>query len=181
MAQREYNTGFCNFHYRVVGWNASIKAKRFPGAIRLSFKPQTQERKVLKRTDSGILLSESLARHEATREAVLEIVSIPKSFLIDVLGWTEDPSGILIEGQHPDTHVTLYYETDNGGDPTRYKVHNVVFSRPSFDVSTMTDTPSADIRKLELTVNPEGGNYQRRLAKADAVDISTYNNWFETV
>lgn len=181
MAQREYNTGFCNFHYRVVGWNSSIRAKRFPGAVRLSFKPQTQERKVLVRTDSGLLLSESLAKHEASREATLEIVSIPKSFLTDVLGWTETAEGILIEGQHPDTHVTLYYETDNGDNPIRHKLYDVVFGRPSFDVSTIADTPSADIRKLELTVNPNNGSYQEKLAKADAVDISVYNNWFKSV
>ncbi|MBP3798030.1 MAG: hypothetical protein J6I46_09700 [Ruminococcus sp.] len=180
MTQREYNTGFCNFHYRVIGWNASIRPKRFPGAIRLSFKPQTQERKVLVRTDSGLLLSESLAKHEASREAVLEIVSIPRTFLIDVLGWKENSSGALIEGQFPQNQVELLYETENGGRPVRHKIYNAVFSRPSFDVSTITDNPSADIYKLELTVNATGsGNYNEKLARADSADISIYNNWFD--
>lgn len=180
MAQREYNTGFSKFHYRVVGWNYDIKPKPIPGAIRLSFKPQTQERKVLARTGGGLLLPVTLARHETSRTATLEVVSLPKSFLTDVMGWEEKASGELVEGQFPMKHIELLYETDNGGRPVRHKLYDVVFSKPSFDVSTITENPSADIYKLELTVNTGGsGKYQTKLARADAADISVYNNWFE--
>ena len=171
----DINTGFRNFHYRVIGWNSSIRPKPLPGAIKLNIKPQTQERQVLARTSNGLLLPVTMAKHEASRAATLEIVSLPVFFLKDVLGWAEDSSGTLVEGPFPMYHLELLYETNNVGNPMRHTLYDVVISRPAFDVSTLSENPNADKRSLELTINPDGsGKYQARCSQGD----SEYDTWF---
>lgn len=174
----DINTGFSNFHYRVIGWNASIKPKALTGAIKLSYKPQTQERTVLVRTSGGLIQQQVLGKRESIRTASLQVISLPESFLIDVLGWEVSDGGRLVEGEFPEKHLQIRYETNNLGEPMRHLLYDVVVSKPSFDVSTISSTPSADTRSLELTVNPTAnGKYQARVRPGDP----DYDTWFDQV
>ena len=171
------NTGFSKFHYRVNGWNSSIRPKPLPGGIKINMQPSSQERKVTMRTDKGLLMTQTFLRPEAGRTGTLEVVSLPESFLTDVLGWYRNSeNGPLIEGPYSEIHLELKYETDNGGNPMRFVIYDVVFSRPNFDASTLSASPNANTRSLEFTVNPnEIGEYQARASQGD----TGYDTWFD--
>lgn len=178
MSRRDYNTGIQNCMYAIHG---SSTKKQLNGAIKLSFRPSSGDRKLLVRDSKGAAMQYTDVRRSNTRQATLEIVSLPVSFLIDVLGWTQDSSGVLYESIQPDIHISLFYETENGGHPIRHQLYDCVVCSPSFDVSTMTRQLSVNPRKLDIIVNPDRstGKFSRQIARDD--NTTLYNNWFESV
>lgn len=129
--------------------------------------------------EGGRAYSYTAAAKEKERRYALEIVSLTKAFLTEVLGFTENEDGSLTEGIRPDVHISLFYETDNGGRPVRYQLYDCAVETPSFDAATMSESLSADTRKLEFTANPDPyneGAYGRQIARAD--NAETFDTWF---
>lgn len=176
MGRRDYSTGISNCMYAVHGSNVK---KRLNGAVKLSFKPSSEDRTLIVRDSRGGAMQFTDTRRSGIRQATLDIVSLPVSFLVDILGWTQDSSGVLYEGLQPDVSISLFYETENGGRPIRHQLYDCVVCAPSFDVSTITGRLSADIRKLDIIVNPDTstGKYSRQIARDDNGEL--FNNWFE--
>lgn len=184
MRRRDYSTGISNCMYAVRGSNVK---KRLNGAVKLSFKPSPEDRTLIVRGNSGGVMQITDTRRSGIRQATLEIVSLPVSFLVDVLGWTQDSNGVLYEGLQPDVGISLYYETENGGRPIRHQLYDCVVCAPNFDVSTITGRLSADTRKLDIIINPYRNNYyrdinsdkySRQIARED--NPTLFNSWFGT-
>lgn len=176
MPHRDYSTGIKNCHYVVKG--TAIEVKKLPGAVRLSMKPSAADRNIKVRSGSTIYQT-TTARQGTQRQAELEIVSLPESFLIDVLGWTKGTDGSLTEGIQPNVHIILLYETENGGCPVRHMLYDCVVSSPSFDATTISSDLSIDKRKLDIVFNPDpsnNNNLSRQIARADNENL--FNSWF---
>ncbi|MBO5449810.1 MAG: hypothetical protein J5994_10875 [Ruminococcus sp.] len=181
MAKRNYNCGYKNFHYSVRTAEGASPPLPLPGAIKLSFVPQTSERSVLVRKRDGSISSFTEKAEETGKRAELEILSLPVYFLKDVLGYTQDENGVLIERTHPAVHVSLLYETKYGEERVRHELIDCVFSKPSFDVSTIAMTPAADTRKMDVILNrdPASGGYEKSISESDNAEI--FNGWFNSV
>lgn len=177
MAQRDYSSGISNCHFAVRGIQPGT-LKSLPGAIKLSFKPSAEGRSFIVR-DGANAYSYTSSRGSRERRAELEIVGLTKDFLVDVLGYTENEDGSLTEGIQPDVHISLFYETENGGRPVRTWLYDCVVCAPSFDASTLGSRLSADTRKLDIIVDPDrthGGAYSRSIARADNAEL--FSTWF---
>ena len=183
MTQREYSSGISGCHYAVRG--GSMLLKSLPGAIKLSFKPSSVDRSFIVRGETNVY-SYTASRKCKERRAELEIVSLTKDFLVDVLGYIENQDGSLTAGVQPDVHISLFYETENGGRPVRHQLFDCMVCFPTFDASTLGNKLTADVRKLEIVVNPDfSGNrvtnsnyetYSRKIAKA--ANAALVNSWF---
>lgn len=173
---RDYSTGICNCRYYVK--NTVRVIKLMPGAIKLSFKPSAAEKTMFVRYQNGGAGQYTSARRTQEKRAELEIISLPESFLTDVLGWVKNSDGSLTEGIKPNVHISLLYETINGGRPVRHQLYDCLVSEPSFDATTFEDL-GVDTRKLELIINPDpenGNNYSKKIARAD--NSTLYDSWF---
>lgn len=172
-----YYTGFRDFAYKISGGTMTP----LKGAQKLSFATQSASRELTMRVGSGAAAySESV---ETGRTADLSIVQLPVSFLVDVLGYTVDENGVLTEGvlRRP-VHFSLFYEVQTDGEPIRTQLYDVCCVRPNFDVTSMTNKPSVDIRKLKLIVNADLRNtkaYERSVSREDSAEM--FNTWFGEV
>lgn len=179
MKQRDYSAGISGCHYAVRNSIGSLVMNRLPGAVRLTRRPSPEGRNFLVRDDNGSVYSYAHSPKEKERHYTLEIVSLTKTFLTDVLGFVENEDGSLTEGIAGNVHISLFYETENGGRPVRHRLYDCVVSPPTFDVQTLGETLSADTRKLELTANPDphrDGAYSTQIARADNAQL--FDSWF---
>ena len=177
MAQREYSSGISGCHFAVRGYSPGV-LKSLPGAIKLSFKPSAEDRSFIVR-DGANAYSYTSSRKGKERRAELDIVGLTKDFLIDVLGYTENEDGSLTMGIQPDVHISLFYETENGGRPVRHQLYDCVVCAPNFDASTLGSRLSVDTRKLDIIVNSDpryGGAYGRIIARSDNAEL--FGTWF---
>ena len=169
-----YTVGIRNCAYKISGGNMSPLI----GAQKLSFATQNAKRDMIVRVGSGAAAySED---YETGRTADLSIVQLPVSFLVDVLGYTVSENGVLTEGLlNRPVHFSLFYETQTDGEPIRTQLYDVCCTRPNFDVSTMTNKPSVDIRKLKLTINADLRNtktFGRSVSREDSAE--QFDTWF---
>lgn len=179
MTQREYSAGISDCHYAVRRSAMDTAFGSLPGAIKLTRRPSTEGRSLLVRNTEGRVYNYTSAQRESERRYTLEIVSLTREFLTDVLGYIENEDGSLSEGIADDVHFSLFYQTENGGRPVRYQIYDCVVSPPSFDAQTLSSNLSADIRKLELTASPDPLNdhhYGIQIAREDNAEL--YDSWF---
>ena len=179
MTQREYSTGISNCHYAVrLAYEQVGALGKLPGAVKLSNKSSSENRSFTVRDGSRVYQHTS-ARKTKERPMTLEIIGLTKDFLVDVLGWTLNEDGSLTEGVHPDVHISLFYETENGGRPVRHWLYDCVVGEPSFDASTIAETPNVDTYTLDIIKNPDpyrNGDYSRKIARADNAEL--FDSWF---
>ena len=169
-----YYTGFRNFLYKV----GSGELKPLYGAQKISFKQQTVPRSLTVRVGAGALnYSENI---EAGKLADLDIVQLPVSFLVDVLGYTLTAGNVLVENaQYKPVHFSLFYEQQTDTEPVRTQVFDVCCVRPDFDVTTMTNRPSVDIKKLKLIINADVRSTSanlRTISREDNAEL--FDSWF---
>ena len=175
-----YNTGLKNCTYKVSG---SLTRKPLTGAQKISFASNSAERTISVRTDKGaVAYSDTI---ETGKTATLEIVQLPVDFLVDVLGY-DYTNGILTEKtKHKATHFSLYYEVQTDTEPQRVQIFDCVCAKPDFDVTTITNTPSVDIKKLKLLISPEktnigiSDNYSRSTSHSE--NATAFDTWFSTI
>ncbi len=174
---RNAHYGFKNFHYCPRGLGAVPRA--MPGAVRLTRAPDMQEIKVRPDTH-GIPAEYTAGYRDRGIKLGLEIVSLPVQFLVDVLGYVQEASGVLVEGKHPAVHFALLYETRSLAGPVRHCYYDCVCQKPKFDATTLSASSRFDTRILELTVNRDifgSGGYKESIARADNAEM--FDEWFE--
>lgn len=175
--------GFRNFSYKLIG--GSYERLPLRGAQKISVAPQSSQRTVNVRTSSGVMVPYT-EQIETGKQATVEITYLPISFLTDVLGYSYE-NGILSEPyRFRSAHFSLYYEQQTNEGPIRTQLFNCACTKPSFDVTTISDQLSADTKKLTLILNPElntynpsepFGNYSRSTTKA--ANPTAFDTWFE--
>ncbi len=170
----DYSIGFSEFHYSVRGGALLPLA----GAVKIGFKPQMNERSIQVRLLDGSFAVYSEV-YDLNEKASIEIISLPEHFLINILGYTRDESGVLYAGIYKPVHFSLFYEERNEGTATRHQLYDVVCTKPDFDASTMTNRLSVDTRRLELVINRDirnTGYYKRQIRKEDNSEL--FERWF---
>lgn len=173
--------GFKNFYYSVRTAAGAQTPKPLDGAIKLSFKPQSKSTEHTLRGESQSVSEYTEETIETKKNASLDIISLPDSFLVDVLGYYIDENGVMMEGEQKPVHFALLYETTYGNDLIRYEQIDCLCTKPSFDVSTISETPSIDTRSLELIINKDikSGFYSKQIRKSTNPEI--FEKWFDKV
>lgn len=176
------NCGFKNFYFAPYKAGLANAPIPFPGAIKLSHKPECDTVRLNVRTDKGMISNTQRVIGKG-KTAALEVVSLPISFLTDILGYFYDDNNILCEGVQETMRFALLYETSNMGNPIRYCLPECICSKPTFDVSTLADSISADTRTLDIVINPYLHNDRYIYSKSITEDNNKtiFDDWFNKV
>ena len=178
---KDYSVGFRNFKYCLVSKWGTVSPIALPGAMKISIKPKTTSRTVTARLDSGNV-TERTETYGAGSTATLSIISLPDSFLTDVLGYIKGADNVLIEGDRKIVHFSLLYETQGLIEPTRHILLDCVCSKPDFDVTTMSNNIGIDARTLSITCDPhidsttKKAYYHKSVKRSE--NSTLYDNWF---
>lgn len=182
---KTYNLGFKNFQYVLKNGGITAPPAPLPGAIRIAFKPRTASRTLSVRMADGTMSSISKTADDGIT-AQLSIVDLPEAFLKSVLGYNKATDGTMYEGQQPEVHFALLYETQGATEPTRHMLFDCVCIKPTYDATTKSSSPSIDTKTLDLLISPnmaEGsaayGKYKRQVKRSD--NSTLYDNWFGLV
>lgn len=171
--------GFRNFHYCLRTANAVPVP--MPGAVRLTREPELQEIKIVPNA-IGAPQEYVIGHRDGVIRLGLEVVSLPVSFLTDILGYTTDANGVLAEGGHPSVHFALLYETRNtGAGAVRHCYYDCVCKKPKYDVTTLSGSSKFDTRTLEIIANRDiygSGAYKKSVGEDSA---ATFAAWFDSL
>lgn len=176
----KFSTGFRNFAYKAQG---SFDKLPLPGAQKLSPSSQTVQRTLLVRTGTGAVnYTDTIGTIE---QKTLEIVYLPESFLVDILGYQISDGTITEPILYRPKHFSLFYETQTDTEPIRTQLFDVVCGKPEFDVTSITNRLNVDVRRLALTLNPElkafspqqpFGGYSRSVKRSD--NAEAFDTWW---
>lgn len=179
---RDEEKGFKNFYYAVRTSTGTGTPVPMPGAIKISVKPQTENRVINIRRSDGTLIQYTEGAVETGKTATVDIINLPVSFLTDILGYTIDENGVLIEHEQQAKHFVLLYENTRNGEAVRHQYTDCVCSKPNFDVTTITSEAGIDKKSLELILNPDifgSGGYSKSITESQNPEI--FAKWFDKV
>ena len=113
----------------------------------------------------------------------LEIADVPKQFLTDIMGMTEDSNGAIVENSgDKESRFALMCEID--GDPTKRRVvfYDCLAIRPSIEYSTKEDNVEVKTATMDLTIIPRStdGKVKATLSLTDT-NATVYNSFFSAV
>ena len=155
-----------------------------PGAV--TFTPEAQG-------DSYTFYADNLNYFSYTTDngdaGDLEMAYFPDDFLIDILGWTKDSNGVLLElaGQ-PQKPFALLFEVqgvdlDGSNNPIRQVYYNVTGAKPSTEYATTQEGIEVQTTSMPITCAPLVFPSIGQLAKARVTkkDGAVFENFFNTV
>lgn len=113
-------------------------------------------------------------------DGTLELAIVPDEFKVDVLGFTEDANGAIIENADAKAKkFALLYEFDGDVKKVRHVDFYVTASRPSIEGSTKTQTKEPKTETLNITARPVPGSMDVH-AKIEQ-DKTSYDTFFDEV
>ena len=167
--------GICNCYYQLN--TDTAKAVALPGAISLNRDSNVAIKSKRVYTPSGVIIEKPVAVLQNAPRITLDVFSLPKQFLIDVLNYQIDSNNILIE--YPLTELvpfTLLFESKEvEGRSVRYRYDNCYCSKPNFDVSTIAEKSSISTNKLEIIAS--GIPISKSICESDNKTI--FDNWYD--
>jgi phi13 family phage major tail protein len=166
MNRTEYGLSDC--YYSVYANGTYQSPVRIPGAVSLE-------------VSSGSTISTAKSRFFTLPvgctvggySGTLEIANIPQSFFQDVLGYSVDSSGVVIEkNKKKKVHFALLHQTKGTAENVRYCWYNCFC--PGVDFSRSQSMASI---KIPLTIADKGG-----IIRAFATENNgKYKSWFDEV
>ena len=169
--------GLKNVHYAVYDSELKTYAKpvRIPGAVNLNLDASGDEASFAADNNPKYFATYSNGGYTGS----LEVALLPKSFLIDVMGMTEDSNGALIEKiGDKQKEFALLFEVEGDTENRRTVFYKVSASRASTSASTTEQ--SVDVKTQ--TLNISAGANDKDLVKAVLDGNKTgYDTFFEAV
>lgn len=145
--------GLSNAHYAVITENEGAitygTPVSIPGSVNLQLDPQGE---VTPFYADNIIYYQSSTNNGYS--GTFEIADIPKSFLIDIMGYQEDANGALIENSDAIPKAfALLYEVKGDAVPRKAVLYNCSVSRSSVTASTQesSSTPQTDTLNINAT------------------------------
>lgn len=178
-AKSKVKYGLRNAHYAVItetdGEVTYGTPKPMPGSVNLVLNASG---------DSVTFYADDTTYYEESTnngyEGTLEQALIPDEFKVDILGFTLDNNGALIENADAKTKkFALLYEFDGDVKKTRHVNYYVSASRASIEGSTKTQTKEPKTETLNVTARPAPGtmNVHAKIEQGK----TGYDTFFETV
>ena len=115
----------------------------------------------------------------------LELAKVPEEFLKDVLGYTADTSGVLVEDANAaPVHFALMFQFEGDAHAKRHVLYNCTAQRP--DIAGATKEASIDPQTETISINATtiyNSVLDKDVVKASATptESTAYNAWFATV
>lgn len=153
----------------------------FPGARSLSLEPQGAGEPWY--ADDGVYYYNSAP---TSRQGDLEMARIIDEFKKQVLGYTQDAKGLLLENMNPEeVHFALLFETMNDKQRRRYVMYNCMATAPTVGSATIEgskepQTESSTITSMGIWVESLG-MWIGHAETTPETDATSFANWFSAV
>ena len=151
---------------------------KIPGAVNLSLDAEG---------DNEPFYADNIVYYSASNNngysGDLEIADIPESFQKDVLGYTVDNNGALIENADATIKpFALLFEVTGDEKPRRSVLYNCMVTRPSTEASTTEDTRTPQTDTLNITATPreDNKNVKAIMTLSDS-NTTAFNSFFSNV
>ena len=116
-------------------------------------------------------------------EGELEVSLINESFLTDIMKFTKDSNGALVESADiiPESFA-LGFEIQGDSKPRRTWFYNCTCARPNADAKTKETGINPDTEKLSIKMMPRGTDHNVKVSLELTDDnTSAYNSFFSAV
>lgn len=175
--------GLSNVHYAVKtiseeGEVSYATPKSLPGAVNLEL---DQEGEITPFYADDIVYYSSTSNNGYSGS--LEIADITEDFMKDVLGYTVDNNGALIENSNATIKpFALMFEIKGDEKPRRQVLYNCKVTRPSVTAATAEDTIEPQTDSLDMTATPREDNQNvKAIMTLSDTNTQAYNSFFTNV
>lgn len=187
MAENKVKYGLKNVYYAVATIDASTHAATystpvaFPGAVSLSLDPEGELTPF--RADN---VDYWVGNSNNGYSGDLEMALITDSFRKDVLGYTDDDNGVLVENKDVEAvHFALMFQFEGDQKATKHVLYNCTSTRPSAAGETTTETIEPQTETVTITASSiYNASLEREIVKAstgDSTDTTVYDGWTSAV
>lgn len=185
MAKVKY--GLKNVHYAVATIDESTHAATYatpvaiPGAVSISL-DQEGELTPFRADNIDYWVGNSNNGYQGD----LEMALFPDQFRKDVLGYTEDEDGVLIENKDTEAvHFALLFEFDGDASAVRRVLYNCTATRPSEAGETTGETiePTTETSTIKAS-SIYNAALAREVVKGQTganTESTTYDGWYSAV
>jgi len=125
--------------------------KRIPGLRQITINPEGGTDKFY--ADNGVYF---MASNNNGLSGSIEVAGLSDEFLKDVFKYVADDNGVVFEDAGAKTaNIALLFECENDGDnPTRFEILDVMLSRPSQEHNTTEDSTTPDTVSMDYEAAP---------------------------
>lgn len=187
MAENKVKYGLKNVYYAVATIDASTHAATystpvaFPGAVSLSLDPEGELTPF--RADN---VDYWVGNSNNGYSGDLEMALITDSFRKDVLGYTDDDNGVLVENKDVEAvHFALMFQFEGDQKATKHVLYNCTSTRPSAAGETTAETIEPQTETVTITASSiYNASLEREIVKAstgDSTDSTVYDGWTSAV
>ena len=187
MAENKVKYGLKNVYYAVATIDASTHAATystpvaFPGAVSLSLDPEGELTPF--RADN---VDYWVGNSNNGYSGDLEMALITDSFRKDVLGYTDDDNGVLVENKDVEAvHFALMFQFEGDQKATKHVLYNCTSTRPSAAGETTAETIEPQTETVTITASSiYNASLEREIVKAstgDSTDSTVYDDWTSAV
>ena len=177
--------GIKGVHYAVctVASNGSATYSTpvaLPGAVNISLSPEGESSPFYA---DNIVYYTSISNNGYSGD--LELAKVPDDFYKDVLGYTADTAGVLVEDANaPAKHFALMFQFEGDAHAKRHVLYNCTAQRP--DIAGATKEASIEPQTETISINATtiyNATLDKDVVKASATptESTAYNAWFTTV
>lgn len=187
MAENKVKYGLKNVYYAVATIDASTHAATyskpvaFPGAVSLSLDPEGELTPF--RADN---VDYWVGNSNNGYSGDLEMALITDSFRKDVLGYTDDDNGVLVENKDVEAvHFALMFQFEGDQKATKHVLYNCTSTRPSAAGETTAETIEPQTETVTITASSiYNASLEREIVKAstgDTTETTVYDGWTSAV
>lgn len=187
MAENKVKYGLKNVYYAVATIDASTHAATystpvaFPGAVSLSLDPEGELTPF--RADN---VDYWVGNSNNGYSGDLEMALITDSFRKDVLGYTDDDNGVLVENKDVEAvHFALMFQFEGDQKATKHVLYNCTSTRPSAAGETTAETIEPQTETVTITASSiYNASLEREIVKAStgaSTDTTVYDGWTSAV
>jgi len=160
-----------------TGWGVPTA---IPGAVRFTPTPQGEETKFY--ADNGLYYN---VNNNNGYTAELEMALVPDSVLAEMLGWTIDGNGMLVEvADGTPTHFALMGQVEGDDKNRRFVYYDCVASRTGKEHTTKGEKiePKTDVISITiLPIDISGDLVVKGVMELSASNVAAYNAFFDAV
>ncbi len=187
MAENKVKYGLKNVYYAVATIDASTHAATystpvaFPGAVSLSLDPEGELTPF--RADN---VDYWVGNSNNGYSGDLEMALITDAFRKDVLGYTDDDNGVLVENKDVEAvHFALMFQFEGDQKATKHVLYNCTSTRPAASGETTAETIEPQTETVTITASSiYNASLEREIVKAstgDTTDTTVYDGWTSAV
>ena len=109
------------------------------------------------------------------------VAYFPESFLVDVLGYTKDSSGVLVENANAiPKEFALLCEEQGDASGTKFRFFNVATTRPKRELKTKEKNINPQTQSVSITMSPLEDGKVLAMTGTETTDEAK-NSWYTSV